>query len=350
MRRILFVGAKKINELEPAFKYMKNDFSANVIIRNRNNIKSHVEFFLKVIKLIGEEKRRKETKPIFLIIQDFSLSSFLLTVYSKLYRKIWTIFRLRSLVVEEYISVLRALRIRRIVNLPFQIVILLLVDSIFCISQYQMKRIRCIPRRKKYFVPIISCPYEGDVVLRFEKESPRKPYKLVLVSNFTHLKKTQGTLDIIKIISEDEEAKDLILDIYGKGRYAGLVIKAADDMNNVSFNGYTSDVKGVLEAADAFIYGSYLESFGATTLEARLAGLPIFVLDYPSLREQAYCSKSILHLEEEDFSITKKIDDHLSRNDWRRVAREDYARARNQHSPISVAERLRKILNDIGHE
>ncbi len=287
---VVSCGTGRTFEFVPALEHLGPNFETKHIERESSNYAYQLKYVHKVTKLI-QSCQERDSGPVYLILLDFSLASFLLC-FRYFATAVLVIIRIRFDYFKQLASQLHALRLKRILTAFVQLPMMLAADQLIGISFFQIRRLPS-PQKKVCYVPVIR-HVSDDVDNVFPRDDRNKVIRFITVSNFEHWPKTRGTLEMINHFNEAAKGINCTLDVYGRGRYARKIADAAEDSPWVKYCGYTNNIEHVYRQADAFLYGSYLESFGASLLEARLHGLPCAILDYPSLREQVQDPRQII--------------------------------------------------------
>ncbi len=341
---VLSCGTGRTFEFVPALKYLGPDFKTEHVERESSKYAYQFKYVHGILKKITEYKKRFPTSECRLILLDVSLASLLLCIRYR-FSNIAVILRIRCDYFKELASHLSALRVKGVITSLFQLVMIALANKIIGISSFQIKR---LPARKKKicYVPIIRKLPEnrGSFI---EMNAKNRAILFITVSNFEHWPKTKGTIKIIGLFSKAAKGKNCVLDVYGAGRYASKVAYVAkQQLPLIRFQGFTNDIDKVYQNADAFIYGSYLESFGASLLEARLHGLPCAILDYPSLREQVQDPRQVIPRGEPGRKKLEAFIDFAASDEAKRLAIEDMEKAAVHHSPENAGRYLRSYLGE----
>lgn len=107
--------------------------------------------------------------------------------------------------------------------------------------------------------------------LGFKKNS----FLLCSVTNFDYYEKAKGIELIINAFNIlEKKYKNLFLIILGSGKYKNLFEKKLNS-KKIKFLGYKENAISYIKMANIFIYGTFLDSFGYTILEAMCCKKPI---------------------------------------------------------------------------
>jgi glycosyltransferase involved in cell wall biosynthesis len=116
--------------------------------------------------------------------------------------------------------------------------------------------------------------------------SPGKPLRFLNVGRLVPVK---GQRDLILAFKEFLPAcPQAVLHIAGEGparQSLSTLINELGLQNKVVLLGSRNDVPQLINAYDCFVFPSHSEGFGAATLEAMFAGLPVLVSDIPAHKE-----------------------------------------------------------------
>lgn len=114
-------------------------------------------------------------------------------------------------------------------------------------------------------------------------------FNLLTVTNLRYKEKYKGVKTILQGLTDLFECSDnLHYSIAGDGAYQESLEHFLDSYpysDRVRVLGYQKDVPKLLHSADAFVYVSYLDSFGTVVLEAQAAGLPVVAGDASGVSE-----------------------------------------------------------------
>jgi glycosyltransferase involved in cell wall biosynthesis len=116
--------------------------------------------------------------------------------------------------------------------------------------------------------------------------NPGKPLRFLNVGRLVPVK---GQRDLILAFKEFLPAcPQAVLHIAGDGparESLSALIKELGLQNNVVLLGSRNDIPQLINEYDCFVFPSYSEGFGAATLEAMFAGLPVLVSQIPAHKE-----------------------------------------------------------------
>jgi len=101
---------------------------------------------------------------------------------------------------------------------------------------------------------------------------------LITVTNFAFRDKSEGVLNIIRLLEGVQKSTDkkITFTIVGGGPYCSHVMKAAQGSRiPIQFTGFISNPQTELEKSDIFLYHSPHDNFPNVFLEAMASGLPI---------------------------------------------------------------------------
>jgi glycosyltransferase involved in cell wall biosynthesis len=125
-------------------------------------------------------------------------------------------------------------------------------------------------------------------IFRFQvpKTLPGKPLRFLNVGRLVPVK---GQRDLILAFKEFLAAcPDAVLHIAGDGaarESLSALINELGLQNKVVLLGGRNDIPQLIKEYDCFVFPSHSEGFGAATLEAMFAGLPVLVSDIPAHKE-----------------------------------------------------------------
>jgi len=115
-------------------------------------------------------------------------------------------------------------------------------------------------------------------------------------------------------------------------------------MDQVRFLGSRHDVPALLTEADAFVYASHHDTFGIAVVEAMAAGIPVFVNDWPVMREITDNGTwATLYRTQDIDDLTRRFLDFLRRRPvYRAQAVRNAERVRNRFSIEQHFEELKR--------
>jgi len=145
--------------------------------------------------------------------------------------------------------------------------------------------------RDAIVIPNAICPNNYQMITHVDKQITR----LVTVTNFSFKDKSQGILDIIKILSEIQKDTDkqISYTIVGGGKYLEKIKKISKNYSlNITFSGYMDKPEKILEMNDIFLYYSSHDNFPNVFLEAMASGLPIVTNNIGAVSEIIENSKN----------------------------------------------------------
>lgn len=112
------------------------------------------------------------------------------------------------------------------------------------------------------------------------------------VGRFVAAKNHTFLIDVFKEINKKN--KDTLLMLVGDGELRESIEKKVSKLgltNSVIFTGVISDIPGILQAFDIFIFPSLYEGLGLAVIEAQASGLPCIVAD--TIPKDAHITKGI---------------------------------------------------------
>lgn len=152
---------------------------------------------------------------------------------------------------------------------------------------------RATKRRFKHQNGIKTWRYAKPIfdVERYSTASTKKETKrptLLTVTNLRYQEKLAGVKTILNALSRLYPNFDGTYKIAGGGRHLNPLRTYVDEYqyaDRVKVLGYRNDIPELLNAADIFVYVSYLDSLAMTVLEAQAAGVPVIAGDTGGIPE-----------------------------------------------------------------
>ena len=120
------------------------------------------------------------------------------------------------------------------------------------------------------------------------KHSEKDVINLVTVTKFAFKDKSEGVLNMIKILEKIQKITDKQINytLIGGGLYLErLKEKTKKYDTNVKFTGFLDNPKEILEKSDIFIYYSVHDNFPNAILEAMASGLPVITNNVGAVHE-----------------------------------------------------------------
>lgn len=184
--------------------------------------------------------------------------------------------------------------------------------------------------------------------LRNEMQLEESTKLVVQLGAFTPQKNYEFTINLANICKK--QGINAHFALFGEGplknKYEERVSKFGLE-NYVSFEGVTSDVSGVLSAADLVIFPSLFEPFGIVALEAQAAGVPIAVSDRFISALNITKLISFLPLNSTSWvnwiSNTNTLQNHSDTNFQNEISHSGY---NIEDNATDLKRRLRRILNN----
>ena len=133
-------------------------------------------------------------------------------------------------------------------------------------------------------IPNAIFPNQFKVV----KHSEKDVINLVTVTKFAFKDKSEGVLNMIKILEKVQKStnKNINYTIIGGGPYLEQIKEKTRGYNmKVKFTGFLDNPKEVLEASDIFVYYSIHDNFPNAILEAMASGLPVVTNNVGAVHE-----------------------------------------------------------------
>lgn len=131
--------------------------------------------------------------------------------------------------------------------------------------------------------PIDIDHYRGGTDRRSDALSDDETFDLLTVTNLRYEEKFEGVKTVLDGLEQLFERHDeLRYAIAGGGEYQRDLERFCNEYSfgdRVEVLGYWEDVPGLLRAADAFVYVSFLDAYPTVVLEAQAAGLPVVAGD-----------------------------------------------------------------------
>lgn len=121
-------------------------------------------------------------------------------------------------------------------------------------------------------------------------------------------------------------------------------------LDSVHFLGKRNDVPNILKSVDAFVYSSEEDTFGISTIEAIIAGLPVFVNDWIVMNEVTLCGKlATLYKSGDETDLFRKFEKFFSLEPLKRrqIVQERQKLAMESFSITSHLNNLNSIYNEL---
>jgi len=101
---------------------------------------------------------------------------------------------------------------------------------------------------------------------------------LISITNFEFKDKSEGVLELIKIVGAIQNEINIPVNYFiaGGGHYLEYIKKKVPEVGfNLTFTGFLSDTRQLLERGDIFLYCSVHDNFPNVLLEAMASGIPV---------------------------------------------------------------------------
>lgn len=123
---------------------------------------------------------------------------------------------------------------------------------------------------------------------RVVHHSKKDRLNIITITNFEFKDKSKGVLDIINIINDIQHEINIPISYFiaGGGAYLEYVKNNLPDTRfDITFTGFISDTRPLLEKGDVFLYYSVHDNFPNTILEAMASGIPVITNDVGATHE-----------------------------------------------------------------
>lgn len=163
-----------------------------------------------------------------------------------------------------------------------------------------------------------------------EKEFPfTKPLKKgkIEIVYTGRILKDKGVIDLIKAMKllDDESKKDIVLKLYGTIDIKNPAHIKEEELKSqlirgfIKWEGFTSEVKRILESADIYCLPSYREGLPKSSIEAMAIGRPIITTNAPGCEDTVQDGYNGYKIEAGDVEALSKKLNELIRNKQLRI-------------------------------